>query len=117
MRKRNLLQVLIAEKGSIYVSIPKVSQIYAKGQYPDFSLAFRRACFRSSARNIAFLNGKLLDVACGEGTFAVQAAQKGWSVMGMDQSEEMLNLARKQSPRQAVDEVEKIGYARSRPLR
>mgnify|MGYP001165615625 FL=1 len=37
---------------------------------------------------------RLLDIACGEGSFAVAAAQQGWQVVGVDQSCDMLDLAR-----------------------
>ncbi len=36
---------------------------------------------------------RLLDVACGEGTFAVGMAKRGWHVTGIDLSKDMLDLA------------------------
>jgi ubiquinone/menaquinone biosynthesis C-methylase UbiE len=39
-------------------------------------------------------SGRLLDVGCGGGSFAVALADRGWSVMGVDVSEDQLRLAR-----------------------
>jgi SAM-dependent methyltransferase len=40
------------------------------------------------------INGtRLVDIACGEGTFAVGMAKKGWDVTGVDLSRDMLALA------------------------
>jgi ubiquinone/menaquinone biosynthesis C-methylase UbiE len=41
--------------------------------------------------------GKLLDIACGEGTFAVALAEQGWQVTGIDRSQQMLALAEERS--------------------
>ncbi|MFX1403729.1 MAG: class I SAM-dependent DNA methyltransferase [Promethearchaeota archaeon] len=43
----------------------------------------------------------ILDLACGEGTFAVAMAKAGFRVTGIDRSSDMLNLARKKA--QAAD--------------
>lgn len=111
---RNTLQVepstyLSHEKGSALSLYQKFAQIYAKGQYPDFSLHFSSLLPNICQKYGIPEKGKLLDVACGEGTFAIQAALLGWSVVGMDQSEELLNLARQQSTQAGVStKFEKI---------
>jgi ubiquinone/menaquinone biosynthesis C-methylase UbiE len=87
----------------------KFAQIYAQGQYPDFSLHFSSLLPELCRKYGIPTAGTLLDVACGEGTFAIQAAMQGWSVTGIDQSDEMLNLARKQSTQAGVNaKFEKI---------
>lgn len=81
----------------------KFALIYAEGQYPSFSQHFGELLPVLCDHYKIPPTGKLLDVACGEGTFAVQAAQKGWAVTGIDQSEEMLELATKQSDKLRVE--------------
>ena len=77
----------------------KFAELYARGGYPQFSARVARflpallARFDARPRTI-------LDVACGEGTFAVAMAKKGFRVTGVDRSSEMLRLAR-QHARQA----------------
>lgn len=80
----------------------KFAQIYAKGQYPDFSLHFGNLLKGLCARYAIPEGGELLDVACGEGTFAIQAAQQQWEVTGIDQSAEMLALAREQAAKKDI---------------
>lgn len=44
----------------------------------------------------------LLDIACGEGTFAVAMAQAGFAVTGVDLSPEMLGFARQRAEREGA---------------
>ena len=46
---------------------------------------------------------QVLDVGCGTGTLAVQAAQKGAQVIGIDQSPAMLKLAREKAQASGVE--------------
>ncbi len=81
------------------------ASVYASGDYPNLS-----------QRMAAILPGvmehykiptnnrkKLLDVACGEGSFCVEMAKNGWTVTGVDQSEEMLRLAKHRAKNDQVD--------------
>jgi ubiquinone/menaquinone biosynthesis C-methylase UbiE len=45
----------------------------------------------------------VLDIACGEGTFAVAIAKKGFRMTGVDQSSQMLQFARERAERENVD--------------
>ncbi len=45
----------------------------------------------------------LLDVACGEGTYAVGMAKLGYQVTGIDQSQRMINLAKTRAQEEGVD--------------
>ena len=45
----------------------------------------------------------LLDLACGTGTIAVALAQRGYRVIGVDRSEEMLAVAEEKARRAGVD--------------
>lgn len=73
----------------------RFAEIYAQGQYPTLSQAVAEILPSLISRYNITLNEPihLLDVACGEGSFAVEMARTGWKVTGVDQSEEMLRLA------------------------
>ncbi len=70
------------------------ARIYAHGPYPGYSLTLLDALPGLFARYGIPSSGRLLDVACGEGSFALAMAKTGWQVTGIDQSAEMLALAR-----------------------
>lgn len=75
---------------------------YAKGQYPAFSQQVAELIPPLCEKYKIPQKGKLLDVACGEGTFAVQMASSGWDVTGIDQSDEMLQFARQHAEEKKV---------------
>ena len=71
----------------------KFARIYASGTYPEYS--------RYIANKVPDITGRLgarpesiLDFACGEGTFALEAAGLGYEVWGLDRSADMIELAR-----------------------
>jgi len=70
--------------------------LYMKGDYPRFSERMATLLppvfekFGAEPRAI-------LDIACGEGTFAVAMAGRGYAVTGLDSSGEMLELAREKA--------------------
>jgi ubiquinone/menaquinone biosynthesis C-methylase UbiE len=74
---------------------------YAKGPYLQYSERmaelFPAALERFDARPQA-----ILDIACGEGTFAVAMAKKGFQVTGVDRSPQMLHFARERAERENV---------------
>ncbi|MEN6571365.1 MAG: class I SAM-dependent methyltransferase [Anaerolineaceae bacterium] len=70
------------------------AQVYARGYYPEFSQALANLMPGIFSQFEIPSSGKLVDLACGEGSFALEMARKGWDVTGIDQSEEMLRLAR-----------------------
>ena len=75
---------------------------YAQGPYLAFSQRMAELLpavlerFGAKPRTI-------LDIACGEGTFAVAMAQKGLQVTGVDLSPQMLQLARERAERENVN--------------
>lgn len=73
----------------------RFAEVYAQGQYPTLSQAVAELLPSIILRYKIPASGmiNLLDVACGEGSFAVEMAKNGWKVTGVDQSEEMLRLA------------------------
>jgi len=70
------------------------AQVYARGDYPTLSQAVAEIVPGIFKQYKIPTPGKLLDVACGEGSFALSMAKSGWQVTGIDQSEEMLRLAK-----------------------
>ncbi|WP_168194758.1 class I SAM-dependent DNA methyltransferase [Thermococcus aciditolerans] len=46
---------------------------------------------------------RILDVACGEGTFAVEMAKRGFQTVGVDISSEMLKFAKEKAKKENVD--------------
>jgi len=74
---------------------------YAQGPYPEFSRRMAELLpavlerFGAKPRTI-------LDIACGEGTFAVAMAKKGFQVTGVDLSPQMLQFARERAERENV---------------
>jgi ubiquinone/menaquinone biosynthesis C-methylase UbiE len=69
---------------------------YHAGSYPQFSRRVARM-MPAVFRRFRLKPESLLDVACGEGTFACTMANRGLQVTGLDQSPAMLEFARKQA--------------------
>lgn len=71
----------------------RFAEVYAQGQYPTLSQAVAEFLPSIIKRYKMPDSGKLLDVACGEGSFAIDMVSRGWKVTGVDLSDEMLRLA------------------------
>jgi ubiquinone/menaquinone biosynthesis C-methylase UbiE len=69
------------------------AEVYAKGEYPSLSQAVAEIMPKLIKQYNMPDKGALLDVACGEGSYAILMAENGWKVSGIDQSDEMLRLA------------------------
>lgn len=52
---------------------------------------------KTAVRLLGVGPGRLLDVGCGTGVFTATLAQHGWTVLGVDVSEDMLRLARERN--------------------
>ncbi|MCR4405174.1 MAG: class I SAM-dependent methyltransferase [Candidatus Acetothermia bacterium] len=78
------------------------ARFYAAGPYPEYSRRMAELLpavlerFRARPKT-------LLNLACGEGTFAVLMAQRGFKVGGVDASPEMLRFARKKAEEAGVE--------------
>lgn len=72
------------------------ASIYQGGWYPNFSLELAKY-FPSFLDFLQFKPSSILDLACGEGTFAVEMAKLGFTVTGVDQSKKMLQLAKEKA--------------------
>ncbi len=75
--------------------------VYSKGPYTQYSLWLADALPRVLKRFHA-KPASLLDIACGEGSFAVSAAKRHFAVTGLDQSADMLRIARAKARKQRV---------------
>jgi SAM-dependent methyltransferase len=75
--------------------------IYASGEYIEFSKRVAEL-FPSLLTYFNKTPETILDLACGEGTFAVTMAKKGYQVIGIDQSPRMLKLAKAKSKKENV---------------
>jgi 2-polyprenyl-3-methyl-5-hydroxy-6-metoxy-1,4-benzoquinol methylase len=77
------------------------AQLYTSGKFTEFSA--RMAQLLPSILDQYQMKPKtILDVACGEGTFAIAMAKAGFNVTGIDQSPEMLKIARKKAQAEGV---------------
>jgi ubiquinone/menaquinone biosynthesis C-methylase UbiE len=79
----------------------RFADFYSTGPYATYS-AHMAEQLESILKRIGTSVRTVLDVACGEGTFAVAAASMGFAVTGIDLSEEMLTLARDKAAREGV---------------
>jgi 2-polyprenyl-3-methyl-5-hydroxy-6-metoxy-1,4-benzoquinol methylase len=71
----------------------RFASIYQRGPYVRFSQKLAESVLPEYLALIDFHPVDLLDIACGEGSFAVAMAEQGYRVTGVDQSAEMIDLA------------------------
>jgi SAM-dependent methyltransferase len=67
--------------------------IYQRGPYVRFSLGLVDTILPDYFDEIGITPAKILDIACGEGSFAVAMAQSGYRMTGIDLSPQMIELA------------------------
>jgi SAM-dependent methyltransferase len=75
--------------------------LYAGGVYPEYSKRIA-GILPSVLKKLKVSPTEVMDLACGEGTFAAIMAKKGYNVTGVDQSSEMLRFARQKAKRSRV---------------
>ena len=73
------------------------ASIYQRGPYVRFSQVLAETILPDYLAELGVDPHSLLDIACGEGSFAVGMAEKGYQVTGLDQSHEMIGLAKDRS--------------------
>jgi len=81
----------------------RFAHLYTHGPYPRYSQRMAEL-LPAVLRVLGAQPRTLLDLACGEGTFAVAAAGQGFEVTGLDASSQMLEAAQ----RRAADEGSKL---------
>jgi SAM-dependent methyltransferase len=67
--------------------------VYQRGPYLRFSQALAESVLPDYLVDLGLKPTDVLDVACGEGSFAVAMAKLGYNVTGVDQSPQMIDLA------------------------
>ncbi len=80
----------------------RFAAVYRRGPYLRFSERVAQDGLPGLLDSLDFHPKKILDVACGEGTFAVLMAEAGYDLTGVDQSPEMIRLARSRAKEAAV---------------
>jgi len=75
--------------------------IYAQGGYTNYSEKMARLLPEALGR-LGKGHRKILDLACGEGTFARTAAELGYEVTGIDLSPRMIEIAREKTEEERV---------------
>ena len=70
------------------------AKYYAEGQYSQFADQMSEQFSALQERYDLPINGKLLDIACGNGAFAIEMACQGWQVCGIDGSLGQLEIAK-----------------------
>ncbi len=69
------------------------ARFYSEGPYTRFSAAMATE-IKPVLESLGATPSMVLDIACGEGTFAVEMAKQGYFVTGIDRSGRMLDLGR-----------------------
>jgi SAM-dependent methyltransferase len=72
----------------------KFATIYQRGPYLRFSQVIVETILPEYLEELGIEPEKVLDIACGEGSFAVGMSKLGYAVTGVDQSPQMISLAK-----------------------
>jgi len=75
----------------------RFASIYQRDPYLRFSQSLAESILPQYLTELGIKPRDLLDVACGEGSFAVAMAQHGCQVTGIDQSPQMIELAQERA--------------------
>ncbi len=92
------------------------ARVYATGDYPEFSRKMAEV-LPDMLGNLGLHPQSVLDLACGEGAFAIALSELGYTLTGYDRSERMLEWARKKANSAGVDVGFKQGDMREIPFR
>lgn len=71
----------------------RFASIYQRGPYVRFAQNLAETVLPEYLEALGVQPADLLDIACGEGSFAVAMAKLGYRVTGVDQSQTMIDLA------------------------
>lgn len=95
----------------------KFASIYQRGPYLRFSQVLVESVLPDYLEELGVEPQTVLDIACGEGSFAVGMAKLGYEVTGIDQSPQMIALAKARAEEAGVDvnfsveDMRSISYA------
>ncbi len=73
------------------------AQIYQRGPYLRFSQLLAESVLPEYLAEVGIEAKDLLDIACGEGSFAVAMSKLGYLVTGIDQSQQMIDFGRERA--------------------
>jgi len=90
----------------------RFADFYAHGPYPGYSRRMAELV-PLTLRKLDVHAKTILDVACGEGTFAVAMAKQGFDVTGLDLSPHMLGIARRRADQESLGVRLVLGDMRS----
>jgi SAM-dependent methyltransferase len=90
--------------------------IYQRGPYLRFSQGLAESVLPDYLADLGCQPRKLLDIACGEGSLAVEMAKSGIAVTGIDQSAQMIDLAKDRAKSAKVKVDFKVEDMRSLPF-
>jgi SAM-dependent methyltransferase len=77
------------------------ADFYTVGDYSEFSKRMAKM-LSEILEYLDYQPENILDIACGDGTFAVDVAGQGYSVAGIDKSPEMIDIARDKAHKAGV---------------
>lgn len=80
----------------------KFAQLYSTGSYPQYS-KYIASKLPDMLGKLGARPSKILDLACGEGTFAIEMAKLGYEIVGLDLSSEMIEIARDKSKEAGIE--------------
>jgi SAM-dependent methyltransferase len=92
------------------------ASIYQRGPYLRFSQLLAETLIPEYLDEFGIEPQQILDVACGEGSFAVGMAEKGFAVTGVDVSPQMITLAQERAENAGVDVDFKVEDMRLLPF-
>jgi len=94
----------------------RFASIYQRGLYLRFSQILAESVLPAYLMELGIDPKDLLDVACGEGSFAVGMAQRGYHVTGIDQSRQMIRLAKTRARKAGAAAAFRVEDMRSMPF-
>ncbi len=75
----------------------RFASIYQRGPYLRFSQNIAETVLPQYLKEMGIKPTGILDIACGEGSFAVEMSKQGYHVTGTDRSYQMIDLAKKRA--------------------
>jgi len=76
------------------------ASIYQRGPYIRFSQGLAESILPDYLTDLGIELKDVLDVACGEGSFAIVMSKLGFNVTGVDQSQQMIDLAKERAQKE-----------------
>lgn len=92
------------------------ASIYQRGPYLQFSKGLAESILPEYMEDLGLKPKKWLDIACGEGSLAVSMAERGYQMIGIDQSPKMIDLAKKRAANMGVQVDFRVEDMRSLPF-